>query len=193
MKAGKIISLAILTVVTLSALTACGGKEADDNKNSEQQIQSQSISENGEDTQDSAAATEFVYYVPNDNADGLDKVELHGNIDAEPQNPQYIIDKLIEEGVVAEGTKVNAFTELSPGTYQLDVSPEFYGLSWGASANALALDAIGNTFIENFGISKVKLTIDGENYSDGHMMYEDDDYLTFVELDENSTITVKDF
>ena len=38
---------------------------------------------------------------------------------------------------------------------------------------------IGNTFVENFELDSLKLLVNGDNYSSGHIEQGDDDYLTY--------------
>ena len=42
------------------------------------------------------------------------------------------------------------------------------------------LTEIGNTFIENFELGQLKLTVNGENYQGETVQQGDDDYLTYV-------------
>ena len=43
------------------------------------------------------------------------------------------------------------------------------------------LNAIANTFIENYELDKLKLLINGENYESGHISHGDEDYLEFID------------
>lgn len=87
-----------------------------------------------------------------------------------------LVDKLIEYGVLEEGTKVLKF-DMADGTGTLDISqtPEK-----GSASDILVLTAIGNTFTENFELAKLKLLVNGKNYSGGQIKQGDKDYLEYV-------------
>lgn len=210
MKMKKIVTIVVFTILLSSFLVGCNGKDITD-KDIDNDVKQENIIDTTPEKEDNdinilndnktdidysvedmkETEQEIVYYVPNDNVDGLNKVTLKGNIGNEAITPQYLIDRLIKEGIVAQDTKVNKFSVLEDGVYNLDLSKEFYTLSFGTSAEGLVLNAIGNSFIENFSCEKLKLTVDGLNYESGHIAFENDDYITFVELNENSTESVK--
>lgn len=210
MRIKKIVTIAVFTVILSSFLVGCKGKDISD-KDIDNDVKQESITDttqaqDNDITIDNDNKTEIedysiediqesehgiVYYIPNDNVDGLNKVTLKGNVGNQAITPQYIIDRLIKEGIVAQDTKVVRFMELEDGVYNLDLSKEFYTLSFGTSAEGLVLNAIGNSFIENFSCEKIKLTVEGLNYESGHIAFEDNDYITFIELNENSTESVK--
>ena len=88
---------------------------------------------------------------------------------------QTLVDKLIEYGVLEEGTEVLKF-DMADGVGTLDLSKV---PSSGTAGETLMLMSIGNTFTENFELEKLKLLVDGKNYSSGHIEQGDDDYLQF--------------
>ncbi len=88
---------------------------------------------------------------------------------------QALVDKLIEYKVLDEGTVVLNFTVTEEIGY-LDLSSVPVS---GSSGEVLILTSIGNTFTENFELEKLKLLVNGENYSSGHIEHEDQDYLRF--------------
>lgn len=187
MNKNKILTLTALTLVVAGTLVGCGNKTETPDINENQTNQEVLIDDNEEAQDVKVEEKEITYYVPNDNVDGLKKITLKGNLTENIENPQFLIDKFIEEGFIAKGTKVNKFKQVSEDVYNLDLSSEFYELNFGSSAEALLLDSIANSFIEKFDIEKLKLTVDGDNYTSGHIILEDNDYLTFTELTENST------
>lgn len=203
MKKNKILTLTALSLIVTGSLVGCGSNDKDNNNDINTNVQIEQEQQDGkndiadlpsseiDNTDDNVKESKtFTYYVPNDNVDGLNKITLRGNIKENIEDPQYIIDTLISSGFVAENTKVNKFEKNDNGIYTLDLSKEFYDLKFGTSAETLLLDSIGNTFIEQFKLDKLKLTVDGENYSSGHILMEDTDYLTFEELNENSIESV---
>ena len=108
---------------------------------------------------------------PNVDATGLNQA-----MDAVDElTAQSLVDKLIEYGVLEEGTEVLNFdTKDGIGTLDLSKVP-----SSGTSGELLMLTAIGNTFTENFELDKLKLLVDGKNYSSGHIEHGDNDYLEY--------------
>lgn len=110
-------------------------------------------------------------YSSNEEATGLNQA-----MDAVDElSAQAIVDKLIEYGVLEEGTEVLKF-DMAEGVGTLDLSKV---PTSGTAGESLMLAAIGNTFTENFELDRIKLLVNGENYSSGHIEQGDDDYLEF--------------
>ncbi len=148
--------------------------------------------------------------VPDPTAESVDVVSIFsGNEDAtglkktmtevKELDAQSLVDKLIEEGVLEDGTKVLSFevtggsddTEAGPGSEKeasTEASEKIGTLdlsqvpSSGSTGDDLMLGAVGNTFIENFELDKLKLLVNGENYSGGHFEHGDDDYLEYYSM-----------
>ncbi|MEY8356555.1 GerMN domain-containing protein [Lachnospiraceae bacterium 54-53] len=111
-------------------------------------------------------------YSRNDDATGLNQA-----MDAVDElTAEALVDKLIEYGVLEEGTKVLKF-DMADGTGTLDLSQIPGG---GSTEELLVLTAVGNTFIENFELDQLKLLINGENYSGETVKQGDNDYLEYV-------------
>lgn len=110
-------------------------------------------------------------YCPNKDGKGL-----YQSMDAVPQlTAQSLVDKLIEGGILEKGTKALKFdTADGIGTLDLNKVP-----TSGTTGENLILTAIGNTFTENFKLDKLKLLVNGKNYSSGHIKHGDKDYLEF--------------
>ena len=77
---------------------------------------------------------------------------------------QLLVDKLIEYGVLTDGTEVLSFDiegkdENAVGTLDLSQAESAEGCS-----DKMFLTEIGNTFTENFELSKLKLKVNGGNY-----------------------------
>lgn len=111
-------------------------------------------------------------YSQNDDATGLNQA-----MDAVDElTADALVDKLIEYGVLTEGTKVLKF-DMADGTGTLDLSQV---PNSGSTGDLLMLTAVGNTFIENFELDKLKLLVNGKNFSSGHMEQGDNDFLEYV-------------
>ena len=112
-------------------------------------------------------------YSQNDDATGLNQA-----MDAVSElTADAMADKLIEYGVLEEGTKVLKFDKKDDGTATLDLSqiPEK-----GTADDILTLTAVGNTFIENFELDKLKVLVNGKDYSNNLIKQGDGDYLEYV-------------
>lgn len=93
-----------------------------------------------------------------------------------------IIKELIKENVLQEGTDVNkAKVEEIDGvrTLIVDVNGKFVNSQLGSTAESLMLQSFTNSVIKTFKVKQVKLTVDGKNYSSGHIYIEDNEYLTY--------------
>lgn len=110
-------------------------------------------------------------YSSNEDATGLNQA-----MDAVNElTAQALVDKLIEYGVLEEGTEVLKF-DMADGIGTLDLSKV---PTSGTSGEMIMLASIGNTFTENFELDKLKLLVNGKNYSSGHIEQDDDDYLEY--------------
>ena len=92
---------------------------------------------------------------------------------------QLLVDKLIEYGVLTDGTEVLSFDiegkdENAVGTLDLNQAESAEGCS-----DKMFLTEIGNTFTENFELSKLKLKVNGGNYEGDDIKQGDSDYLTY--------------
>lgn len=113
-------------------------------------------------------------YFANEEATGLEKTM--DAVEGEELTAQAVVDKLIEFGILDEGTTVISFDiKENVGTLDLSQVP-----SSGTTGETLMLTALGNTFIENYELEQLKLLVNGENYSSGHIEHGDEDYLTYV-------------
>lgn len=139
-----------------------------------------------------ADLTPISLFYENEEATGLLKVmdDVEGDLTA-----QALVDKLIGVDVLEEGTQVISFTmegdapEVGPGaeTTAGSEGAERVGIldlsqvpERDAKFEQLMLDSIGNTFIENYNLDKLKLLVNGQNYSSALVTHNDDTYLTFV-------------
>lgn len=130
----------------------------------------------------------FIYY-GNSDATGLERETA----DLEELTAQALADLLIEHEVLEEGTTVNSFEmtgaeKAGPGVESGTEDGERIGIldlsaipESGTSGEIVMLAAIGNTFTENFELDKLKLLINGENYSSGHIEHGDEDYLEYID------------
>lgn len=112
--------------------------------------------------------------------DGDSLVQDMDSLDSEEIDAQMLVSKMMEYNVFTEGTMVQTFAiegegEDSVGTLDLNQAVSGEGVS-----DNMFLTEIGNTFIENFELGQLKLTVNGENYQGETVQQGDDDYLTYV-------------
>ena len=104
----------------------------------------------------------------------LDNEKLIENrIDGKKETPEQVFESLQNLGVIPKDAKMNSFdiTEADGvETGVLDVSKEFVNSNLGSSAESLMLDAVAQTFIENFDIEQLQITVDGGDYESGHIV-----------------------
>lgn len=112
------------------------------------------------------------------------------SLDTEGLDAQLLIDKLIEYDVLTQGTEVLSFEikeekgesaqgpgekgERRVGTLNLNQAESAEGHS-----DEMFLTELGNTFTENFGLSKLKLKVNGANFEGDTIKHSDDDYITY--------------
>lgn len=110
---------------------------------------------------------------------GESLVQDMDSLDTEGLDAQLLVDKLIEYGVLTDGTKVLSFDvqgeeENSVGTLDLNQAESAEGCS-----DEMFLTELGNTFTENFELAKLKLKVNGANYQGDDIQHGDGDYLTY--------------
>ena len=102
------------------------------------------------------------------------------SLDVEGLDAQLLVDKLVEFGVLTEGTEVLNFDiegegEEAVGTLDLNKAESGEGCS-----DEMFLTEIGNTFTDNFELLKLKLQVNGADYdgeaapADGYQTYNAD-------------------
>lgn len=107
-------------------------------------------------------------------------VQSMDSLSTEEMDPQEMVDKLVEYGVLTEGTQVLSFTmegedENKAGTLDLNQAVSDEGAS-----DQMMLAEIGNTFIVNYELSTLKLLVNGANYSGDEIQQGDGDVLEYI-------------
>lgn len=187
--------ITLLLSTSLLLLTGCGSKtneESNTNNSSTEQSQiedknsvvdKESKTENNienekkeetnsTNTVEKDEKTNITIFIPNDNADGLNKKEVTVN----HLTAYSIVNALSDNGVVPKATKALKFDVKNKIGY-LDISSSIYDLNSGSSAETLMLDSIRETFLKAFNIEKIKLTVDGKPYTGRHIEVSPDDFL----------------
>lgn len=124
----------------------------------------------------------------NDKGDKLERVQTF----VDKMDEFVLMDKLIEYGVVDEDTDLLSFEiqggeAVGPGAAESAEGGERIGILDLSQVplstipdEKLMLSAIGNTYMENFELDKVKLLVEGANYESDNIIQGDDDYLEYV-------------
>ena len=194
MKIKKLTSLALVLALAVAFVgcskTDSGNKAEDKDKKPQTQ---QENSDKNEDKKDDKN--------DKDNKDDKDKLEneeeaeesiivynydldneklIENRIDGKKETPEQVFESLQNLGVIPKDAKMNSFdiTE-ADGTETgiLDVNKAFVNSNLGSSAESLMLDAVAQTFIENFDIEQLQITVDGGDYESGHIVLGKGDYL----------------
>ena len=93
-----------------------------------------------------------------------------------------IVKELSSKGIIPSKTSVNTAKvkeENGVRTLYVDLTSDFVNFDQGASSETLSLQAFANSVIKSFNVDRMKLTIDGANYSGGHIAHNDNDFMTF--------------
>lgn len=118
----------------------------------------------------------FTVYSGNGNADGFVTTEVEVAV----INEETVTQKLIEAGVLPEGTKVN---DLSAEGMQLniDFNAPFrdHLFTMGTAGEMILIGSVVNTFLNAYQAESIFLTVDGEILESGHVIY--DFPITFME------------
>lgn len=91
-----------------------------------------------------------------------------------------VIDALVDEGILQEGTKVNkAKVEEVDGvrTLVVDVNDKFVNFDQGSTQEMLQLKSFADSLIKTFKVKQVLLTVEGKPYSGGHMAFNEGEML----------------
>lgn len=189
MKIKKLTSLAValvlaFTFVGCSKTDAGNSTEDKDNNTTQTQQESSDKEEDKKDDKeenDKLASEEteeesIVVY----NYDLENEKLIENEVKAKKEDPKVVFEELKNLGVIPKDAKLNSFdvTEANgTKTGLLDVNSAFINNNLGSGAESLMLDAVAQTFIENFDVDQIQLTVDGKDYESGHIVLGEGDYL----------------
>ena len=110
-------------------------------------------------------------YYGNENADGFETTIFQ----VETLDSPMLIRKLIEVGVLSEGTEILS-EEITGTCLFLDFNTTFQNrvCSMGTSGEYIIIGSLVNTFLDNFkdAIESVYITVNGEILESGHVIYD---------------------
>ena len=181
MKIKKLTSLAVALVLAF-AFVGCSktdaGNNTEDKDNNTTQTQQESSDKEENDKLDSEETEEESIVVYNYDLENEKLIE--NEVKAKKEDPKVVFEELKNLGVIPKDAKLNSFdvTEANgTKTGLLDVNSAFINNSLGSGAESLMLDAVAQTFIENFDVDQIQLTVDGKDYESGHIVLGEGDYL----------------
>ena len=93
-----------------------------------------------------------------------------------------IVKAMIENNMLQKGVEVNSakVTEIDGvRTLVVDMNDKFINFNQGSTAESLTLRCFANSLVKTFKVEQVKLTVDGQNYSSGHIALKDGEYLKY--------------
>lgn len=184
-----VFSLAACTPTEVAETTSETSKPAPEGITPEMVAESNAAIERGADEAAPVYDMAFIF-IPNSDSTKL----VRERVDLEGVTEQTLVDCLVEEGVLEEDTVVNSFDidggekagpgisiDASEGTERIGILDLSKVPELGTAEETAMLNAIANTFIENYELDKLKLLINGENYESSHTIQGDGDYLEFAE------------
>lgn len=111
--------------------------------------------------------------------DGDSMTQDMDSLETEGLDAQLLVDKLVEYGVLTEGTQVLSFDISGEGENAEGVLDLSQAESGEGCSDEMFLTEIGNTFIENFELAQLKLKVNGGNFAGDTIQQADGDYLTY--------------
>jgi len=150
-------------------------KVTEDSPNYKEEDKNNSNKESKKTTTDLKEITYYTYDI------NTEKMTAHTKMVGEI-SVTNIVKELGSNGVIPSKTSVNTAKvkqENGVRTLYVDLTSDFVNFDQGASSESLSLQAFANSVIKSFKVDQVKLTIDGSNYSGGHIAHNDDDFMTF--------------
>lgn len=132
-------------------------------------------------------------YQADDQAMGLDRI--NAEIQLKTNDPARMALQELFTGeadgfeniyLLPNGTEINYLFLNDEDIVEVDLSGEYItNMNAGSSGESLYLTGLGNTLAQYYGVEKVLLTIDGDNYEGGHILLRDGEYLIYDESTVN--------
>lgn len=110
--------------------------------------------------------TTITVYVPNEDLDGFDTVDITGDKLSVPE-------AMVQAGVLPENIVINSFS-WSEDTLTVDFGSEFRNLinNQGTTGEYMIIGSIVNTLITLNEVKYVRITVDGDILESGHVIYD---------------------
>ena len=108
-------------------------------------------------------------YLPNENADGFDEITAI----LEALTAQQIVDQLIDAAVLHEEILVN-WEQLEGTQLHVDFNAAFRNqlMTYGTAGERMMIGCVVNSLLCAYGADSVVLTVDGDIFESGHVIYD---------------------
>lgn len=186
------IGMAVMTVATACKPTVLG-PDGLPYKPLKSSTETSADTDEGLEALEDMDALDEMLFVYRSNADGTELERVTSLADEFTE--QGLLEKLIEYGVLEEGTEILSFEiegniKAGPGMTAEEMEAAgtedrigYLNLSkvptLDAAAERVMLNCIAATFIDNYQLDQVKLLVNGENYKSENITQGDKDYLMF--------------
>ena len=116
---------------------------------------------------------QYIVYSPNENADGFYVNVIEGNIVEGSEYQLTILEAMIEMGVLTEDVQINSIVRVE-NNLTIDFNQAFRELvcTMGTSGERMIVGSVVNTLIANYEVETVSITVDGEIWESGHVIYD---------------------
>lgn len=137
--------------------------------------------------QDLVETIPLTVYQSDDQVMGLDRVSAEIRLSTNDPARMALQELLTGEAegfeniyLLPDGTEINYLFLNDEDIVEVDLSSEYItNMNTGSSGESFYLTGLGNTLSQYYGVEKVLLTIDGENYEGGHILLRDGEYLIY--------------
>ena len=163
------VSFSVLIGILLM-FSGCGQDSAEDQSMESNDLQTNITEHLG--TSSASATMDAILYVPNEQVDGFDISKQTMDL-----MPQSVVNALIEQGALPEGSKVLRFHLYQDGdrrVIDLDMS-KAYGeqvASTGTAGEYMLLGSLVNSMLTNYQANELHLTCEGDVLETGHNVYD---------------------
>ncbi len=98
----------------------------------------------------------------------------------EKENLETFFTKILKKEIVETENLVKAIPndatiqkiEVKEDKAYVDMSKDYPNMNYGSTGEWLALQSLANTIGDYYGVTEVVVTVDGDPYSSGHILYE---------------------
>ncbi len=120
-----------------------------------------------------AETIQFIVYSPNCNADGFYVNAVERTIVEGSEYSLTLLEAMIEMCVLTKDVEINSIIQ-EETHLTIDFNHAFKDLvcTMGTSGERLLVGSVVNTMIANYNVETISITIDGEIWESGHMIYD---------------------
>jgi hypothetical protein len=129
-------------------------------------VQTENICPTDSNTPIASEPTTITVYIPNENYDGFDMVDITGE-------KLSVLEAMVQAGALPENIVINSISQ-NEDTLTVDFGSEFRDLinRQGTTGEYMIMGSIVNTFITLNEIKYIQITVDGDILESGHVIYD---------------------